>query len=299
MATGDFIQASDYNTIRSTIINVMGAGSASYGYGQTVNSSAVANGQTVTRDQWLALRYDIYNALYHQTGSTPTISTIAVGEVVRYGAGYPNYQYQTLATQASTNRFDLGVGQFITVAGSSGSYTSAWNSSLSTTVTVTFSTSDIARYFFNSGGKIRFTSSRSGGSSTSQNSAWTNLLSTAGAQAFGASGSVNFYNLTSSYQTVALLTSSAPYSGNNYKIEALCNVANNSTGTATILTFRLTWTDGYYDPGPEPSPPPGDSVDGTLSLVVDYVKASGSLLPSGTWSITGPASISTPTLTGS
>lgn len=299
MAIGDLISASDYNTIRNKIINVIGTGVGNSGYGQTTFSTSVSAGNTVTKAQWDALRYDIYNSLLHQLGSPPSIVTAATGGVISYGAGNPNTQYDTLADQAISNRFDLGAGQFVTETIGSESYSSSWYSSVSSTVTVTFNTAEEARFFFNSGGKIRFASSRSGGSGTAQNSAWSNLLSSAGTQVFGANApGINFFNLTSSYQTAFNLTASSPYSANIWRIEALCNVPNNSAGTANIVTFRVSWIDGYYDPGPEPSPPPGDSVDGTLTLSVDSVRASGSLLPSGSFSINNYQSATVGSISG-
>jgi hypothetical protein len=305
MAIGDLISATDYNSIRTNIVKVMSSSfsgsEASYGYGQSIFSSAVTVGNQITKTQWDQLRYDIYNALLHQTGTAPTsMVTVQTTDVIRYGAGNPNTQYSSLALTAQSNRFDLGAGQFVTSALGSQSTSSSWSSSLSCTVTVTFSDAEKARNFFNAGGKIRFSSSRTGGTSVAQNTAWSNLLSSAGVQAFGANtGAVNFYNLTSSYQQFYSLSSSSPYSANSWRLEALCNAANNSTGTANIITFRVTWIDNYTDPGPGG---PGDSVDGTLSLAVDSVRAYGVLQPTGTagsFSVDGPASTVISSISGS
>lgn len=297
MAIGDLISESDYNTIRNKIINVMSTGSGNSGYGQTTFSSSVSSGNTVTKAQWDALRYDLYNAIFHQTGSVPSITTVAVGDVIRYGASNPNYQYNTLADQATTNRFDLGVGQFVTDALQTTSRSSSWYSSVSCTAEVTFNTAEQARFFFNSGGKIRFSSSRTGGTSSQQNTAWSNVLSTAGTQVFGgATPAINFFNLTSSYQEFYSLSAISPYSANQWKIEALCNVANNSAGTANIITFRITWVDNYTDSGPEVAP--DDYVDGTLAINMDAVRASGFLQPSGSFTIVAPASSSITSITG-
>lgn len=305
MASGDIISATDYNTIQTKINSVVGTGSGSFGYGQTVNSSQVAAGNTVTKTQWDALRYDVVNALLHQTGVGPTIATVNVGDVIRYGAANPNFQYNTLADTATSNRFNIGSGRFFTQVLQTTSRTASWTSAVSTTATVTFNTAEQARFFFNSGGKVRFTSSRSGGSSSSQNNSWSNVLTTAGTQAFSASGtSVNFYNLTSTYQTYYLVSSSSPYSANTYRIEASCNVSNNSSGTANVLNFRITWSDAYRDPDavagrPESLNPPTDVVDGTLSLTIDELRATGSVQPSGTFTITGPASSTLNSISGS
>ena len=64
------------------------------------------------------------------------------------------------------------------------------------TAQITFVSADAARYFFNSGGKIRFSSSRTRGSSTSQNNAWTNVLNSAGTIEFGGdTENLDFYIL--------------------------------------------------------------------------------------------------------
>ena len=288
MAIGDFISATDYNTIRTKIFNVMATGAGNSGYGQTTFSSLVAEGNSVTKAQWDALRYDIYNALLHQTGSAAALTTVVVGDVVRYGASQPNFQYNTFADTATTNRFDLGTGQFVTEAIDSKTYSSSWLNSLTATATVTFSTAEQARFFFNAGGKIRFASARTGGNGEAQNTSWSNLLSGAGTQAFaGGLSGINFFSLTNSYQTFYTTTGSAAYSANQWRLEALCNVSNNTTGTANSITFRVTWTDNYTDSGAggSPNPPPGDLVDGTLTLTVDQVRPSGFLQPSGTFTI--------------
>jgi hypothetical protein len=297
MPVGDLISATDYNTIRNTITSVVGTGSASRGYGQTINaSSAVTTTNQVTKAQWDLLRFDIYNALLHQTGSAPSIVTVGVGDVVRFGVSHPNSQYSTLATTADTNRFNVGTGQFLeNLNVATRSTTDGWTSQAYCDVTVTFGTADQARYFFNSGGKIRITTTRTGGSGTAQNSSWSTVLTNAGARNYDGIG---FYSLTSSFSTYYTATATGAYSANTYRLQARVNVANNSAGTATILTIRVLLTDPYTDPpviGPSgpvaPSGPfpPSDGVDGTLTTVVDEIKATGFLQPSGAaWSVASP-----------
>jgi len=300
MAIGDFISATDYNTIRTKIQNVMAIGTGNFGYGQTTFSSLISAGNSVTKNQWDALRYDIYNAILHQTGSAPSLTTVSVGDVIRYGASQPNFQYDTIADQATANRFDLGTGQFVTEAINTTSFTSSWYQSVSSTTSVTFATAEQARFFFNAGGKIRFASSRTGGNGEAQNTSWSNLLSTAGTQVFsGTPSGVNFFTLTSSYQTFAELTGSSAYSNNKWRLEASCNVSNNASGTANIVNFRITWLDAYTDTNTGYNPPPGDLVDGTLTLTVDQVRPAGFLLPSGTFTTIGPASATVGAISGS
>lgn len=278
----------DFNSLRNKILNIMGNGSGQYGYGQAIQSLPVFEGNIVTSAQWNGLRYDLLNILIHQTGDTPRITEVVKGRVIGEGAGDPLQEYNRIIDAATFTRFEIAPSQSLVTAVSTKSYSSSWSTQAQMTAQVTFSSADDARFFFNSGGKINFLSSRTGGSSTAQNNAWTNVLNNAGTISFGAdSENLDFYTLTNVYQPRKLVTLSTPYSANNYKIEALCNVANNNTGTATSITFKITWTDAYVDPGPSVAPP--DAVDGTLSLIIDEVKASGSLQPSGSFSITSPS----------
>jgi hypothetical protein len=278
----------DFNTLRNKIIEVVGTGSASYGYGQDIKSSAVTASEIITKDQWDGLRFDLLNILVHQTGVTPTLIEVARGTVIGENAGDPLRAYDRAIDAARSTRFFLAPGQSTITAVSTKTYTSAWSTSASMTVQLTFGSADAARYFFNSGGKIRFVSSRTGGSSTSQNNAWTNILANAGSIEFsGDSETLDFYTLRNFYQTRYETTLSTPYSANVYKIEALCNVSDNIAGTATSVTFRIVWQDNYTDTAPAFGP--SDSVDGTLSLSVEEVKASGTLQPSGSFSITSPS----------
>lgn len=280
----------DFNSLRNKIIKIIGNGSGQYGYGQTIQSSAVFEGNIVSSAQWNGLRYDLLNILIHQTGSTPSITEIIKGQVIRQGAGDPIQEYDRIIDAATFTRFELAPSQSLVTAVSTKNYSSAWTTQAQMTAQLNFGSADAARFFFNSGGKINFVSSRSGGSSTAQNNAWTNVLNNAGTISFGGdSENLDFYTLTNFYQVRELATLSTPYSANNYKIEALCNVANNSAGTATSITFRITWLDSYSETFPNTVVAPADQVDGTLSLSIEEVKASGNLQPTGSFTITSPS----------
>jgi hypothetical protein len=287
MTQGTNIFSAQYVTIQDKAQSLMGSGSATRGYGQTVQSSDVFTGNTITKAQWDLLRYDIVNIRFHQDGVLPGIITVNVGDPIGFGASSPNSNYDTLLETAIANRFRIAGSQSVVNSAASQTYTTPWSTSLTATLTCTFSTADQARYFFNSGGKVRFTTSLSGGSSTAQINAWINFLASVGTQSFGAdTGSVNYYNLTNSFQIYYQSSLSSPYSANNYRLEARTNVSDNSTGTATQLFLRVTLSDSYVDPG---APAPGDLVNGTVTIAASELKASGILQPSGTFAITSPS----------
>jgi hypothetical protein len=143
-------------------------------------------------------------------------------------------------------------------------------------------------------------SSRTGGAASQQNTAWTSIIITAGTQSFGGNNpgtgtsplnGQNWYRLTNSYQQWFIASGSSPYGANNYRILARCPVADNSTGTASSAEFLVQFTDGYIDPDvlagqPELLNPPGDVVDGTLSVAVSSLFATGILVPAGTGNFT-------------
>lgn len=296
-AVGSNIAAVDYTSIRAKVIALLGTGSIDKGYGQTVNSATVVTGNTITKDQWDALRYDLMSIKFHQDGVMPSIVQVSKNDPIRYGAGNPNTDYDFIATQATLNRFNVGPGQFVVSTKGMQEYNSNWSVSATAVLTATFSNANQARYFFNSGGKIRFTSSRTGGTTKPQNNAWTSILSSAATQSFDADSTklLSFYSLTDQYQSFYQIASSSPYSSSYYKLEAKCDVPSNANGTATVVTFRVTWNDGYTDPDLSQNPgsfplsnPPDDVVDGTLAITVEELKATGQLFPSGTFSITSP-----------
>jgi hypothetical protein len=289
MTTGSNITAAGFVTIQNKAESLLGPGAGTRGYNQTLLSSDVFTGNQITRAQWDLLKTDIINILYHQNGELPSIVTVEIGDVIQYGVGYPNTNYDTLVETAAVNRFRVAANQSVVTSKGAATYTSAWSSSAQFTLTVTFSTADQGRYFFNSGGKIRLNTSISGGTGNSQHNAWVNFLNSVGIRSFGADTdpSINYYTLTNSFQTYYQNSLSTPYSANNYRLEARTNVADNSTGTATILTLRVTLTDSYVPQGAAPAP--SDQVDGTMTISVEELKAAGTLFPSGSFSIISPA----------
>ena len=305
-SVGGIIEDVDYNNIRNKVIAVLGTGSGTSGYGQAarLQSSAVADGNTVTAAQWRNLRWDVFNCLVHQNGTQPSIVNISAGDPVRYGAGHPNNAYDTLANTITSNRFSLGSGRFTTESLGSANLTDTWAGSAYVDVTYTFNTAESARHFFNAGGQLRITSSFVPSVTKDQNTSWANLLAAAGTQPFGAQtpssgftplNGTNFFRLTSSFQTYHTSTASGPYASNTYRLQARCNVSDNSSGTANIVYIRVLLSDPYSDPpGGFPGQfPPEDSVQGTLTVASDMVKPGGVMQPSpstGNFTVRGPIS---------
>ena len=326
-AVNSIINKVDYNSIRDSLVGIMGTGAGPSGWGQQarIRSTAVTESNTVTINEWGNLRFDIINAYTHIFGSTPTTAQIVEGNTIRYSSSFtpdtgtvdtPPSQYLTWVNTIVANKFTVAASQSAatsTITSSRewpGIFGSTWVSKIACTVNVSWSSADQARYFFNSGGLIRLASSRANsasstlGGSNQQNIAWTSILSTAGTRSFGGntpaagispSDAQNFYRLTNSYQVWYTATGSSPYGANSYRILARCNVANNTTGTATSVDFLLEFIDGYTASGPAvpENPPPGDDVDGIFSVSASTLYATGIMIPTGT----GNFVVETPTVT--
>ena len=83
MAVGDLITAARYNNAQARVAAIMGTGSGTEGYGQTVNSSQVNTSNTVTAVHVNNLYTDLVAGRIHQTGGTPnTIAQIVVGDTI-------------------------------------------------------------------------------------------------------------------------------------------------------------------------------------------------------------------------
>ena len=313
----------DYNSIRDKVIGVLGFGSGNFGYGQQarIQSTAVTDDSKVTINEWANLRYDIINAYKHQNGSNPTTAVVTEGGSIRYTSSFtpdtgtadvPQKQYDTWADDLITYRFSIAAGESATTGVVSSSKTTSWVSQCACTIQIYWANSNDARYWWNSGGKIRISASRSGGAATNQNTSWTSLLSSAGTQNFGGAlpntgtspnDGTNWYRTTSTFQTYYTATASSPYGSNTYQLQARCvDQPSNSGGSASQLEIRVLFTDGYVDPGIAPIAPPGatqtatagmfppgDLVDGTLTVNVSSLYATGIMVPaSSTFTVPQP-----------
>jgi hypothetical protein len=322
-AVNSVIVQADYNSIRNKVVAVLGNGSGNSGYGQQARivSTAVVEGTKVTINEWANLRYDIINAYKHINGSNPTTAVVAEGNTIRYTSSFtpdtgtldvPQKQYDDWADNITTNRFTVATSESGTTAVTTSSKTTAWVSQCECVIQFYWSNADDARYWFNSGGKIRISANRTGGAlGTQQNTSWTTLLTAAGTQNFGGAvpntgttpnDGTNWYKTTSTFQTFYQVAATGAYTSNIYRLQARCiGVPSNSSGTALSGEIRVLFIDGYTDSGAigSPNPPPGDDIDGTLTVSVSTLFATGIMVPSSTsFTVTQPT-VSIGAVTGS
>jgi hypothetical protein len=295
---GQKIEATDYNSIQNKIAGILGTGSGTSGYGQSVSSSAVVIGDKVNLSGWLNLRADLRAAREHQLG-TGTVSTggtidganllvpansLVLSEALRN-------QYDLFADTVIANKWLLGTpGQYSTETVITYSKSGAWNSTISNVVTISGSasgagTADNMRFFFNAGGSFQIQASRNGPSAGAKDDAWTTMLSNSAVVTMshdtttysGSNGtvySIGYNSLTTSDQ--AIFWKPAPagnYAENDYYIYA----RKSSNGADVIFTLQFRDDDTGDQTGI--GPPVDENVNaagGTLDTSVSMIRPSGS-----------------------
>ncbi len=303
------ITPQEYTNLRSDIISVYRKI-----YGTDPTPAQPIDGQTVRYVTLAGAVTSEYNVSEYNIAE---YNSTSIG-----GSSDPFTQYSVFLTDVQNNRFTIATSQINTIAKGSAVRTAAWGggpSSISVRVSCSWSSSDKCRAFFNTGGIIRITSSKGTASVTSQNTAWTNLLNGVGSKDFGAqtptttltgTSGQNWYTLTNSYQTWYSVTDSSPYGLNQYRIQARTlngGITNNNTGASNGVDFLVIFTDNYIDPDTTAAPgsipatnPPGDSVDGTLTVYAAITKCVTTLHPdsAGTFVIEEPTVTFTATTSG-
>jgi len=260
--TGNASGTGDDNT--ANVNTIWGDGTGNKGYGQSGTLSGVSAGTTITATQWTNLINRLSTIREHQ-GATIGTTNPTVGDTITAFA-----QLQSDITDAFNNRLDAHASGSDITSGGSVSGTTSWYVQAQTTTTVTFSSADAARYFFNSGGIIRQTPIRSG-TNNQKSTSWNTFASAVGTIEFtngspciiggtnytgtdleGNTGSpsilasnTGFYDLTpgGSATTIFKQFLSADYDYDTNFIEV--DVSLNSTSTA--LTFVMTFRDDAAD----------------------------------------------------
>lgn len=285
---GQLIQSTDYNSIRSVVDTVMGTGVS--GYGQTLASSVVSAGQTITALQWLNLRTDMVKARQHQLGSAVgTSSSTDYRNLLLPASGLTitealRSQFSGVASAILSDRYLIdsdGVGgQFADEGLVTGTRSTAWNATLTNTVTITGATSGAGsaanlRYFFNAGGKIRVSANITTGSS--KNNTWNTMFTQMGefvmnytATTFTGSSAVGsaigWEDLTTSDQLIGQKSApSGSYAENRYYIYA----KKSADSTQIILSIQFQDND-VGDPNFD------EDVQPTLNSVIAQYRPSGS-----------------------
>ena len=289
------ITAARLNNLQSRIELILGQGSGTSGYGQTVTSSSVNNtSDLVDADHINNLYTDLVKARIHQVGVTETgirqviedLNTIAeetsqqvnddgvlAGDAEGTLKGIADYE--TLMNSIETDKLLVHPSQAALEPKITSTRTATWNGLIYHVFTITFDNESHRRHFFNAGGEIRVSANNTG-ATTPKGLDWAALCSEIGVIKFAstittATGSGQGYaignnSLTSSYQTVFLKTGTGSYSGvyagNLYTVKA--RIANSQ-----VIEFRIEFNDVVVDNNVD------NNVDGTLTSTVQQYRAVG------------------------
>ena len=311
--SGSLIEATDYNGFVSTgtpNVNVIwSTGSGNSGWGQTALSTVSAAG-TITATNWASL-VNTLSSMGSQTGVTITSRTAPV-------SGGTVAILNNVATDI-TNIYNsrgnaAAVGtQYTGWTGTSAkTAATAAGSNITFTHTVTFSSADAARYFWNAGGlvKIQFGKSSTGAlgdaewndlAGTLAGAVWISGVSTGanatiagttyrGVNVIGGTGTPNtpaggssnlgWYNLTTVNQIIyKQFADSAPYTNNYIQVQA----KTGNTGTTLDLTTLWYNNAGQYDAMSGGTAPSGVTFGTAPATVVSYFPPSSTYLTTAAW----------------
>lgn len=316
MAVEDIISAARYNFIQGRIAALLGPGSGDKGYNNTVTSYAVPVASEVTAEHMNNLKKDYTSIYVHLFGSLPggLIAQDVTTRTVAEPGGTPGpkpgtgliwddlyAEYETQITTLENNRFLIDADYAaLESSGINSSRSTVWGGtalpqSVTHEFTVTFTTANARRGFFNAGGEIRFSANlvHTLGptdpdyqktvdwaamlaamqtvkfSYTSTNSY--NLNGTAEdvtddtLNGAGTGTSIGNLDLTSTYQTIYTKTGSGVYTDNVYTIQAKLD-------NDTRIRFLITFNDGDVGSGGA-----DERVNGTLTSSVSHLRADGGI----------------------
>jgi len=288
-ASGGLIEATDYNGFVASVNALWGVGSSDSGYGQATTLSSVSAAGTVTATQWSDLIARINSIRQHADNTSSGLTSPSAGDTITY--------LSTMSSQISTatsNRLNNtgdgnaanGAGGTLTVSNATG-----WTTTRTLEISLTWSSYNQMRYFFNTGGFVDFNATNSSFSGNTKSSDWQSLATAFGTTRIraqtsskqGGSGSLStnntnagFYDLTAS-DTLVLRqyspTATGGYNSSYISSFARLNVAHASSPTVIYLkiVFQDDAADGF-----------DDTVSGTAAMqVAGY--ASGVTYISNTW----------------
>lgn len=277
VATTDRVEIADFNNPRTNINTLLTTAAAvtlgtytessTYGYGQggasvsaatsgaTILASGAAGAFKVLQDDTQALCAFLGRSLRTGVGTDVTSSTTISA------ATWSNLMLNV--KDCWDNRFSPASRTASTDA--SVTRTTSWVNSLTQVTTFTFANANDCRAYFNGGGALGISASRTGGASKPQNTSWSNLLSTLGdvfmfhnntTAGAGTIASLGFYNLTTSFQQlVSFFGGATNYTNDFARVRARVNSTTSPT-QVIFETFLEDADDNVID----------DDVDGTLTI---------------------------------
>ena len=243
---GDKILDDEYNKFVNNsstpfgINSIMGTGTGNVGLGQTALAT-VGAGDTVSAAQWNSLFTAMDNIANHTNDTLSSTTARTAGNTIAVvsalAADLLSLENEVKGGSTSATALAAGSEDLSLVA------SAVYDTSHICEASFTFAGGDEARFFFNAGGKLRINFTNTKTNDTGKDASVDALLASLGNLDIGAtvstrSGSgetlttnglaLGYFDLTTSYQTVILLTEdSGDYSGDiQVKVEMKANAAH-------------------------------------------------------------------------
>ena len=221
---GSLIVATDYNgfvndTVGANVNNIWSTGATDSGYGQTAISTVSAAG-TITATQWASLVNNLSSIASHQgttiTARTAPVAADTINILAALNTDLTNCTTNRGNAVANGTQFTGWTGTNSVTGGKSGA-----NWAITFTNTVTFSSANAARYFFNAGGRVKIDVAKSATGATGDPE-WNDLATTLCGDIYITGGTAT--------QTI----SGSSYTG---------TTKTGGTGTPTTLATTTGWYD--------------------------------------------------------
>jgi hypothetical protein len=318
---GGTVEATDYNNRIANVNAIWGAGAGSNGYGQsstlsnvTAGSGAIAAGTNSTNPQiyanaaaatnWAGLISRIDAIRLHQAGAASGLTQPVAGGTITFLS-----TLDANITACVTNKLTAnirGTAAPTALGNPAVSNASAWTSTAVKEISITFTSTDTVRYFFNSGGLLTTYAAVVSGTTTKATDWNTFLTNTVGTITLGSnycsrSGTggdnltqntgTGLQSLTTTYQTlfnIGSTSATSDYGLNSCLIEAKVGGALYGA-SSNVVYLKWTMTDSATDVL-------NDTVAGTTAVYAGYTPPETTYL-ANTWSTPGTAAIVTNTQT--
>lgn len=263
VAGTDLVEPADFNNARTNLERLLGApqnvtlGSPAigtiYGYGQGGAGTTAASSGNLIRVTGAGGFRDLQDDVQALCAY--------LGVTVRAGVGTDVGTGTTITAQTWNNLMlnirDCWNGRFLPTSRTLSTQTSAtrtanWNVSLTQTTTWTFANASQCRQYFNMGGGVGVSASRTGGTTDNKNTSWSNKLNAFGdliinandtSDGAGTRASFGFYQLGTSFQQMAQFFGGAnPYTDDRIVVNAR---VDSTTAPTQVIIQTLLFDDGY------------------------------------------------------
>ena len=260
-AQGGLIEATDYNSFVSSVNALWGVGSGDSGYGQATTLSSVSAAGTVTATQWSDLIARLNSIRQHADNTRSGLSSPSAGNTITYLSTFSSQ----ISTATSNRLNNSGDGNAADSLGGTKTLSNATGFTTTRTqeFSITFSSYNQMRYFFNTGGYVTITAANSTHSGNTKSTDWNALTTAFGTTVIyaqssaksGGSGTLStnntnagFYDLTAT-DTLVLRqyspTATGGYNTSYISSYARLNVAHASS--PTVIYLKIVWQDDAAD----------------------------------------------------